>query len=271
MSGRRSNCAVCGGSARVWFNEFRKCTSCGFAWMSDMPSSSQLDDFYRDNPLDPEWDSFISTAEWPSNFYEHRLRRIERFVSPGALLDVGVGFGRFLEVAHSRWPRVVGLDITPRVVEYVLRNRGLKVDLGVLRDLRYGSSTFDCIHMKDVIEHMPDAMENLAECARIARPGAVLVIETLNIDSIYARARGAAYRGFVPGHVAFFGPRSIRTALERTGFKLMKLYAGDEIPLKNYSRLRPKRMIAKRVAKRIHFGELYFASFVAYAQFPSRP
>src|SRR5579859_4750613 len=126
-----SQCSVCGGSSRDWFRGLRKCASCGFAWMSEMPSESDLEDFYFDAPLDPKWDKRVSTADWPPQFYENRLRTIERFVSPGTLLDVGVGFGRFLEVAHSRWPRVVGLDVTPKVVDYVYQNRGLRVDLGV--------------------------------------------------------------------------------------------------------------------------------------------
>ena len=242
-----------------------KCTSCGFAWKSRVPSERELENFYLDAPLDPEWDAVVSRAEWPATFYEQRLRTIERYVSPGSLLDVGVGFGRFLEVAHAQWPRVVGLDITPRVVDYVRLHRGLQVDLGILRSIGYESSSFDCIHLKDVIEHMPDPMENLEECARIARPGALLVIETLNIDSLYARLCGASYRGFIPGHVAFFGPRSLRVALKRTGFGLVKIYAGDEIPLSQYARLRPPAVIPRRLAKKLHFGDLCFGSVVAYA------
>jgi SAM-dependent methyltransferase len=236
-----------------------------------MPSAQDLEDFYLDAPLDPAWDTEVSRAEWPASFYEQRLRTIERYVSPESLLDVGVGFGRFLEMAHARWARVAGIDITPRVVDYVLQKRGLTVDLGVLGSIGYESASFDCIHIKDVIEHMPDPMENLAECARIARPGALLVIETLNIDSIYARLRGASYRGFIPGHVTFFGPRSLRVALKRTGFDLIKIYAGDEIPVRQYSRLRPLAVIPRRLAKKLHFGDLCFGSFVAYARLLNPP
>ena len=272
---QQSRCPLeCSGESVVVYPQkdviIRRCRQCSMMWLDPVPSRQELQEFYDEGTLYPEWDRVNLRSSWPLEFYKRRLDMIARFRPPGRrVLDVGVGFGHFLLAAPDEWD-VSGIDISAEVFEYVRTHHGLTIDLGVARDT-YADGSFDCIHVKDVIEHITDPLEELRAYRRMLRPGGILVIETLNIGSVLARIRGARYAAFYPGHVVFFSLATLREAVRRAGFEVVRSWAGDEIPWTDYLRLRPWKSVLIRMAKKLHIGPLYMASMVLYARVPAAP
>lgn len=229
------------------------CPHCSMVWTGPVPTMQELEEFYAEEVPDPEWDKEVLRRVWPLAFYRHRLATIERYQPPGRnVLDVGVGFGHFMMAAREDW-NATGIDISPLAARYVTEKHNIPIET---RDVRhtYQNMAFDCIHSKDVLEHMPDPLEELQIYRQLLQPGGVLVIEMLNVASIYARLRGARYAGFIPGHKA--------------GFEFLRCWAGDEVPVSQYFKHLPAKTALSRMAKKLRFGPLFMGSFVLYARVP---
>ncbi len=91
-------------------------------------------------------------------------------------------FGRRLEVAPGLRPRlpIEGtqfVDISAPALAK-LRDRGAHVVLGNVTSLPFADSTFELVCALDIIEHVDDEDGAFSELARVAKPGAALLIST---------------------------------------------------------------------------------------------
>ena len=102
------------------------------------------------------------------------------------VLDVGCGGGILSEAMAAQGARVTALDLAPELVEVArlhLLESGLDVDYRLqsvesLADEVPGS--FDAITCMEMLEHVPDPGSVLQACARLLKPGGVLLLSTLN-------------------------------------------------------------------------------------------
>ena len=67
---------------------------------------------------------------------------------------------------------------------------------GYLEQAQFPDSSFDAITLIEIVEHLRDAKALLAECARILKPGGIVLVTTPNAHSWTARAMGARWAGF---------------------------------------------------------------------------
>jgi SAM-dependent methyltransferase len=140
-------------------------------------------------------------------------------VPQGRLLDVGCGGGEWLLTMRERGWSVEGCDFDKHAVE-VARQRGLKVKCGSLEEQNYPDNSFDAVTLSHVIEHVPDPVRVLGECARILKPGGKLVLFTPNQASLGHWVFGEAWRGLEPPrHLHLFSIKSLRRMLGLAGFQ----------------------------------------------------
>jgi SAM-dependent methyltransferase len=93
------------------------------------------------------------------------------------VLDDGCGLGTYVGKLSTLAPEVYGLDYEhERVREGVRRlGRGVLV-CGAGERLPFADATFDLVLSNEVIEHVRDDREALAEMARVTRPGGRVVL-----------------------------------------------------------------------------------------------
>lgn len=88
-----------------------------------------------------------------------------------------------------------------------------------LADRPAAASDFGVVTMCEVIAHVPNLRETLAEVWRRLRLGGRLVISTPNAASLQVRLWGARWNGWhAPRHLQVFLPETLRTMLHDTGF-----------------------------------------------------
>jgi SAM-dependent methyltransferase len=97
------------------------------------------------------------------------------------VLEAGSGEGYGADLIAGVARRVVGLDYDDSAVAHV-KARYPRVDMrqGNLADLPFEASTFDVVVNFQVIEHLWDQGQFVAECARVLRPSGVLLMSTPN-------------------------------------------------------------------------------------------
>ncbi|HSJ74216.1 MAG TPA: class I SAM-dependent methyltransferase [Miltoncostaeaceae bacterium] len=114
-------------------------------------------------------------AEAPK--YEPAMARAG--IGPGrAVLDVGCGSGVFLALAAGRGARVAGLDASEALIA-IARERVPHADLraGDMSRLPFADEAFDAVTGFNSFFLAPDMAAALREAARVARPGAAVVVQ----------------------------------------------------------------------------------------------
>jgi 2-polyprenyl-3-methyl-5-hydroxy-6-metoxy-1,4-benzoquinol methylase len=111
------------------------------------------------------------------------------------VLDVGCGWGgktvRYAERAKLR--RIAGFDLPgfdPDVPRTFAREHGVEelcdFTVGYAESIPYADAEFDIAMMDDVLEHVSDPEQVLRECARVLRPGGMLLCRFPSIRMIRA-------------------------------------------------------------------------------------
>jgi SAM-dependent methyltransferase len=109
--------------------------------------------------------------------YEAALARVD--LQPGQLvLDVGCGVGAFLQLAARLGARTFGLDASEALLE-LARERLPDADLrvGDMEALPYDDDSFDLVTGFNSFFFANDMVAALREAARVAKPGAPVVIQ----------------------------------------------------------------------------------------------
>jgi SAM-dependent methyltransferase len=180
----------------------------------------------------------------------HRRRltlAMDLLVDSGPLVaDLGAGGGEVCDWLARRGVRPIACDVVPDA-QRAARERGFDaVGLDVGGCLPFRSAGLDGILAGEIIEHVYDPALLLRECARVLRPGGMLVLTTPNLAPAQDRLRflaGHAPRQVNPFHeYLYLHIRPFTSALLADGLRLAGLVPAP--PLSNY------------VVLRTRFGEL---------------
>lgn len=235
---------------------FKQCSdpSCGLVWLDPMPLTEDLGKAYANYythaaPPSPQRDGHSSAlkqycrnaqslyvrrrfgyANGRASGFAHCLGGLLHFyrteasstflasVPGGKLLDVGCGSGAYLAaMRHLGWA-VAGVDFDPAAVA-AARRAGLDVNCGSLEAQQYPAAAFDAVALSHVVEHLPDPVATLQECARILKPGGRLLLFTPNTASLGHRLFREDWRGLEPPrHLFLFSAGSMDRLLRQAGF-----------------------------------------------------
>ncbi len=145
------------------------------------------------------------------------------------VVDVGCGGGLLCEPLARLGAQVTGIDATAdsiRIAETHAAEQGLPIayHTASAEDLVAAGARFDVVLNMEVVEHVPDPAAFLSSCARLLRPGGVMIVSTLNKTAkAYALAIVAAERllGWVPkgthDFARFIAPAPLARMLETCG------------------------------------------------------
>jgi SAM-dependent methyltransferase len=147
-----------------------------------------------------------------------RLVEPERFNTWPLVKSVLPRSQRQLEVAPGLRPRLpIGhtqfVDISVPALT-TLRARGASVMLGLVSSLPFAAGAFDLVCTLDIVEHVDDDDAALSEIARVAAPGAVLLLSAPLHPS-----RWTPFDDFV-GHRRRYEPQELLAKLTRHGLSV---------------------------------------------------
>ena len=148
---------------------------------------------------------------------------------PGPVLDAGCGRGEFLRLLKEQGIAARGVDSNSLAVE-ACRAAGLDVREGDAIDALAAapSASLGAVVAFQVVAHWPAAatFRFLAEARRAIAPGGVLVVETVNTDSL--SAMNAFYLD--PTHVRPVPPEARRFLCDAAGFRELRVEYRSPLP-----------------------------------------
>jgi 2-polyprenyl-3-methyl-5-hydroxy-6-metoxy-1,4-benzoquinol methylase len=210
-----------------------RCTHCGLLGTTHFVTGTKTtDDLY-----DVDAQNF---AEFREQYLPHRLELYARFMpylepfrETGRLLEIGSGYGYFLEMAGKAGWKSEGVEISPYCCQ-VARQRGCRVWEGDLANTSLNPATYDVVVLWDVIEHFTQPDEMIRDCRALLRPGGALVMRTPDARALAHTVWPArlAYRHLVypantAEHVFHFTPRDLVAIATQAGFRPCTLDDGN--------------------------------------------
>lgn len=209
-----------------------QCNNCGMVYVSPRPEARELFALYgetyfrNDDSGEVGYTDYLKDEGNIRKTFARRLKRLERFVRPGTVLDVGCAAGFLLSEAEKRGWAVQGQDVSAYAVGYVEDRFGYPVQHGDLTTLDYPEGQIDLVTMWDVIEHVPDPRAYVEKVAILLRPGGVFSLATPDVDSFPARLTGKRWVGYKLSeeHVYYFSVKTLRQMLDEAGFDVIDVY-----------------------------------------------
>lgn len=148
---------------------------------------------------------------------------------PGLVFDAGCGRGEFLRLLKEEGIAARGVD-SSGLAARACRAAGLDVHEGDAIEALAASpsGSFGGVVAFQVVEHWPAAatFRFLAEARRVLAPGGVLIVESVNTDSL------AAMKAFYldPTHVRPVPPEALRFLLDAAGFRDLRVEYLSPLP-----------------------------------------
>ncbi|MFR9652024.1 MAG: class I SAM-dependent methyltransferase [Rikenellaceae bacterium] len=151
-----------------------------------------------------------------------------QLIDGGDVLEVGTGSGYGVDIIAPRADRFVTMDKQPPAIDNLPSN--CEVIRAVAPKLPFGDNSFDWVVTFQVIEHIDNDSEFIAEIARVLRPTGCLIISTPNAPMSLTRN---------PWHVREYTAEQFTTLLSSSFTNVTaKGVAGDSKIMEYYQRNR---------------------------------
>ena len=156
-------------------------------------------------------------------FFKERLQRMTKYnKNIETLLDIGCGYGFWMDYCEKRGIETQGFDISSEAVNYAKDQLGLNVThddlIGFQKDRRY-----DVAILFDVLEHLEDPNKALQKCRTLIKPKGLLYLQVPNLIGF----RIPNDHGYgLPHHLWQFNPKSLSLLLEKNGFDVLDKWTG---------------------------------------------
>jgi SAM-dependent methyltransferase len=145
-------------------------------------------------------------------------------IQGGLLVEVGAGEGYGAALLAERADLVIAIDYDELSVVHLARSyRALHAVRGNLACLPVASGTVDVVASLQVIEHVWNHPQFIAECARVLRPGGLLLITTPNRLTFSPNAATGA-KPINPFHTHEFTAAELSRLVGHSGLAVTSLH-----------------------------------------------
>lgn len=192
---------------------------------------------------DPSWDFFYSEFETRfrgsteliskrlENRYKKQLTDIKKQCAnhKAVAMDLGCGHGEFLNLAAECGFETIGIDSSPKALEYCDKHSHKIIDDDILSALEVTkTNSVDFVSLLHVIEHCegPYHLKIMRESYRVLKPGGCFLVETPSLYSLWVSARQFYLD---PTHIKPTHPEYIDFMMRHVGFVEVKQYEFDEV------------------------------------------
>jgi 2-polyprenyl-3-methyl-5-hydroxy-6-metoxy-1,4-benzoquinol methylase len=201
--------------------EIVRCSTCSQVRLNPQPDSEAL------TKISETLEDPIYLDQLPSSCktFEIALGKMDRQFpvdDRSTYLDLSCYYGAFVETLFELNRHAVGVDICPEVIE----QGNTRLGRGSLYSGRvenwpslFQGKRFDRVTSWDAIEHVPNPVEYLQVAQKLLADDGLLVLSTMNWDSMVAKIMGRRWPWIMPMHLWYFSPQTIETVLNRAGLR----------------------------------------------------
>lgn len=206
-----------------------KCNNCDAVYLRTRLKKEAMEQLYQsyedgESHLKiPETDELINTSGLRRDYF---LKEILNFISAhGVLLDVGCGWGAFLDNARFKGFTPRGIELTKKGVNFANKYLGINVTSNQFVDTPFDSDSLAVVTMLHVLEHLPEPSIALHKIFDILEPGGMFCGIVPNFASFCSNTDGEKWYWLDPDyHYVHYTSETLRHHLESTGFVIERFY-----------------------------------------------
>lgn len=225
-------CVGCGGiKATPQFKKNRfayaTCDDCGTLFQCPRASMQVFEKFYRDSTSSRYWAEvfYPAVAEVRrEKIFRPRVDRLgalclERKLTVNRLIDVGAGYGVFLDEWRAKFPATQIVAVEPSAsLASECRTKGFEVIEDVVENVTVGNASADLVTCFEVLEHAHDPLAFIQSLSNLAKPGGYVFISTLGVDGFDIQILWEKSQQISPPHhINFLSIKGFEKLFERAG------------------------------------------------------
>lgn len=207
--------------------DYARCHDCGTLFQSPRPSLEAFERFYRNSESSSYWSDvfFPAVAEVRrEKIFRPRVQGVAGMVADRGrqvetLVDVGAGFGIFLDEWRAISPSIKGIAIEPgHSLAEECRAKGFDVIEDIAENVVGLDATADLVVCFEVLEHVWEPLQFVEQMTRLAKPGGLVFLTTLgvngfDIQTLWDRSNAI----FPPHHINFLSVEGFTRLFKRAG------------------------------------------------------
>jgi 2-polyprenyl-3-methyl-5-hydroxy-6-metoxy-1,4-benzoquinol methylase len=229
---RPLDCIACGGSDSLHQFEkigfaYAQCPDCGTLYQNPRPAIDAFEAFYRRSESSRYWAEVFFPAVAETRREKIVRPRVERMAAICAeksievehLIDVGAGYGVFLDEWRRRFPDVHALAVEPSAaLAAECRKKGFAVVEELVENVTGHDNSADLVICFEVLEHVYDPLAFVRVLKSLARPNGYVFVSTLCIDGFDLQVLwDRSTQISPPHHINFFSVQGFRDLFRRAG------------------------------------------------------
>lgn len=242
-----------------------KCRNCNTVYLRTRMTQEKMRDFYQ---AFADENTYMKLPKDMGELKNSSLRRewfmeeiLEMVKFRGDMLDVGCGWGAFLDYARSKgfYPR--GVELTARCVDFANKELNIPVTSHQLIETEFDYNSFALVTMNHVLEHIPEPKQTLHYIYKILKPEGMFCGIVPNIESVSSTAFEDRWDWIdAKYHYVHYSPDTLRMQLEKAGFVVEKMYTaagdfGEIIPKEILKQINPAAS-EDEISKRLKAAEM---------------
>jgi SAM-dependent methyltransferase len=159
-------------------------------------------------------------------YFQNKINKISTLCPKEGLkiLDVGCGWGNFLQILNDNQLPYLGIDVSQEAVA-ICSEKGLNCLKADLINLSKDSKQkYSVITFFQVIEHLKNPLEYLKTAKKLLKKNGILLITTPNNNSPLRSLFGPKWSVYnTPSHYFFYSKKSLGRLLKMAGFNKFEI------------------------------------------------
>lgn len=169
-------------------------------------------DYYLNNSTEFGWGEVNAKPD------TERVQLLEKFISGKTVLDMGCGFGIYVDLLSKKGFDVTGLDLVGKFVETAKQNKQGKFVKGTAQKTPFANNQFETVILFDVLEHGDD-LKILNEAKRIAQKRILIIVPKI-VDKRLSSS-GVIYRHYIDkSHLREYQEEDFKSLAKKTNLKV---------------------------------------------------
>lgn len=228
-------------------SEFQKLREMGW---DDSPKDYTHKDSQTDNLSYPQTGfNFLNSDTSQGYWFRHRARTAASILleeGVGLVWDVGAGTGVMAELLAERGIDAISVEPHEEGARQMSK-KGLVLFQSSLQDLALPNSSISAITLFDVIEHLENPSEVLAEVRRVLRKGGRCLVTVPAHPFLWSN------EDVMSGHQRRYKKMTLVTQLEQSGFEVLSVryFFLPLVPLAWFMRALPYKLGLGRIEKKV--------------------
>ncbi len=208
---------ACTSSGYGRFPDIYQCRDCRLIYSGQRPSTEDLHQLYAQ----VEDEVYLKEEAGRVKTFEKALLDLNALCpDKGKLFEFGSYTGVYLELAKAQGWEVSGVELSDWARGIAQNKRGLSLFKSIDEIKHPRQNAFDAVVLWDVIEHVHDPSAMVAEASRLLKPGGMLGLSTMVLDSVSASLLKSKYPFLMEMHLIYFTRPTLIRLLETQGFDI---------------------------------------------------